>query len=366
MKNRICIVGGGIIGMLIARELIDSGEKVVIIERGETGKASSWAGGGILSPLYPWRYPDSVSELAKWSQVAYPGLISNLQKNTGIDSEWVRSGLLTVDAEDGEKAVKWGLKYANSMKLVDPDYCETLQPGLVVDGGPIAWMPDVAQVRNPRLLAALKRNLLNNGVEIREQQEITDFGTSNGKIHSILTNTEEIEADRCIIAAGAWSGHLLSRLGLDIPVKPIRGQMLVFRHNPAGLGRVVLKENYYLIPRRDGRILVGSTLEDVGFDNSTTESAAVELRQAAVSIMPALAKIEVELQWAGLRPGSPDDIPYIGPHPEIEGLFACTGHFRNGFVLGPASARLLVDLVLGRPPLVNPAPYRLIRNTLPA
>jgi len=361
MKNRICIIGGGIIGMLIARELVDSEQNVVIVERGETGKASSWAGGGILSPLYPWRYPESVNELAKWSQVAYPGLINNLQKNTGIDAEWVRSGLLTIGAEDGEKAANWGLKYANSMKLVETVDCEALQSGIVTDSDPIIWMPDIAQVRNPRLLAAIKRDLLNKGVEIREQQETTDFDLSNGKIQAIRTNTEEIEADRYIITAGAWSGHLLAGLGLDIPVKPIRGQMLVFRDNPAGLERIVLKNNYYLIPRRDGRILVGSTLEDVGFDNSTTKLAEQELQQAAVSIMPALARTEIELQWAGLRPGSPDGVPYIGPHPEIEGLFVCTGHFRNGFVLGPASARLLVDLVLGRPPLVDPAPYRLIR-----
>lgn len=365
MKNRVCIIGGGIIGLLIARELVDSVEEVVIVDRGETGKESSWAGGGILSPLYPWRYPESVNELAKRSQAAYPGLISNLQKNTGIDAEWVRSGLLIIGAEDSEKAAKWSLKYANSMKHVDAADCESLQSGLVTENGPAIWMPEIAQVRNPRLLAALKRDLLNNGVEIREQQEINDFDISNGEIKAIRTSTEEIGADRCIITAGAWSGKLLSGLGLDIPVKPIRGQMLVFRENPAGLERIVLKDNRYLIPRRDGRILVGSTLEDVGFDNSTTESAAVELRQAAVSIMPALASADVELQWAGLRPGSPDSIPYIGAHPDIKGLFACTGHFRNGFVLGPASARLLADLFLDRPPLVDPAPYCLVRKYVP-
>ena len=362
MKNQICIVGGGIIGLLIARELVDSGKKVVIVDRGETGRESSWAGGGILSPLYPWRYPDSINELAKWSQVAYPRLVSNLQKHSGIDAEWVRSGLLIVGAEDHQLAAEWGLKYANSMKIVNSADTENIQPGISVGNGSVIWMADIAQVRNPRLLAALKRDLLNDGVELQEQQEITGFDISNGELRGVHTNTETIGTDVCIITAGAWSGGLFSKLGLDIPIKPIRGQMLVFRDNPGGLERIILKDKRYLIPRRDGRILVGSTLEDVGFDKSTTESAAIELRQAALSMMPALANTEVELQWSGLRPGSPDGIPYIGPHPDIQGLFACTGHFRNGFVLGPASARLLVDLLLGREPVVDPGPYGLNRG----
>ncbi len=362
MKNQICIVGGGIIGLLIARELIDSGKKVVIIDRGDTGRESSWAGGGILSPLYPWRYPVSINELAKWSQAAYPRLVGNLQKHSGIDAEWVRSGLLIVGAEDRQIAAEWSLKYANSMKIVDAAKTETIQPGISISNSPVIWMPDIAQVRNPRLLAALKRDLLNDGVELREQQEITGFDISSGELSGVHTNTETIGTDVCIITAGAWSGGLFSELGLDIPIRPIRGQMLVFRDNPGGLERIVLKDKRYLIPRRDGRILVGSTLEDVGFDKSTTESAAVELRQAALSIMPTLADAEVELQWSGLRPGSPDGIPYIGPHPDIQGLFACTGHYRNGFVLGPASACLLVDLLLGREPVVDPAPYGFDRS----
>jgi len=359
MKNRICIVGGGIIGLLIARELVESEEEVVIIDRGETGKESSWAGGGILSPLYPWRYPDSINDLAKWSQLAYPRLVSNLQKDSGIDAEWVRSGLLVLGAKDESIAEKWGLKYANSMKLIRSSEVESLQSGIEANGNDVVWMPDVAQVRNPRLLAAMKRDLLNKGVEILEHQEVNEFRVSRNKITGVVAKSAKIDADRCIITAGAWSGELLSGLGLDIPVKPIRGQMLVFRDNPGGLTRIILKDNHYLIPRRDGRILVGSTLEDVGFDKSTTDAAASELREAAQAIMPVLAKTEVELQWAGLRPGSPDGIPYIGQHPEVDGLFVCTGHYRNGFVLGPASARLMVDLILGREPVVDPAPYRL-------
>ena len=222
MKNRICIVGGGIIGLLIARELLHAGEKVVIVDRGEAGKESSWAGGGILSPLYPWRYPDSVNELAKWSQAAYPRLLGNLQKTSGIDAEWVRSGLLVVGAEDSQNAQKWGLKYANSMKVLQAAEIEQLQSGIDTDHDDVIWMPDIAQVRNPRLLAAIRRDLVNKGVEILEHQEVTEFYISGNKITGVNAKSEQIDAERCIITAGAWSGALLSGLGLDLPIKPIR------------------------------------------------------------------------------------------------------------------------------------------------
>jgi len=359
VKHPVCIVGGGVIGLLIARELHASGEKVVVFDRRESGKESSWAGGGILSPLYPWRYPDSVTELARWSQSDYPGLVKELQKDTGIDAEWVRSGLLLLDIDDTEHAANWAAKFAISGKNVQSGDIDEIQPGLGGDSDHGFWMPDIAQVRNPRLLAALKRDLQKKSVEIVENEAVTGFDTENGQLCGITTNERKIATDRCIIAAGAWSGEIARQVGLTIPVKPIRGQMLLFKDKPGLLQRIILKNNHYLIPRRDGRILIGSTLEDVGFNSETTELAARELHAIAVAMLPALAGVEIEVQWAGLRPGSPEGVPFIGHHPGIEGLFLCTGHFRNGFVLGPASARLLANLVLDETPIVDPEPYKI-------
>ncbi len=362
MTRPICIVGGGIIGLLCARELVDSGEKVVLLDRAESGKESSWAGGGILSPLYPWRYPDSITQLAKWSQSAYPGLVKNLQQETGVDAEWVRSGLLVIEPNDIDSADKWGSKYAISSEVVKSSDIDNIQAGLSEVMGESFWMPEIAQVRNPRLLASLKSYLRKKGVEFLENEAVIGFSIQNGEFRGINTNSREISADRCIIAAGAWTRELCLELDLDLQVKPVRGQMLLFKPKPDLLQSIILKDDRYLIPRRDGRILIGSTLEDVGFEKTTTQEAADELREVAQAILPALADAEIEVQWAGLRPGSPKGVPYMGRHPEIAGLYVCSGHFRNGFVLGPGSARVVTDMMLGREPVLNPEPYRIDRE----
>ena len=361
MKRPICIIGGGIIGLLCARELVEAGEKVRVLDRGEAGKESSWAGGGILSPLYPWRYPDSITQLARWSQSAYPVLVKELLQETGVDVEWVRSGLLILEANDIEQAVNWASKFAISAKTVDSQDIDDIQEGLAASVGDAFWMPEIAQVRNPRLLAALKSDLRKKGVEFLENEAVVGFRFENDRFVGIETNKTKLDTDRCIIAAGAWSRELCAELGLELAVKPVRGQMLLYRARPDLLQRIVLKDNRYLIPRRDGRILVGSTLEDVGFDKTTTQAAADELHEVALSLLPGLAEANIEVQWAGLRPGSPEGVPYIGQHPEIAGLYVCTGHFRNGFVTGPGSARLMADLILGREPALEQHPYRIDR-----
>jgi glycine oxidase len=359
VSHPVCIVGGGIIGLLAARALQAAGEQVIVFDRNNAGNESSWAGGGILSPLYPWRYPEAVTQLARWSQSAYPGLVKDLQRETGIDAEWVRSGLLILGVEDADKAVEWSSKYAISAKKVGSDDIAEIQPGLPIDTDTGFWMPEVAQVRNPRLLAAITRDLQKKEIEIAENEAVLDFKVSNGKLTGIETNKRKIDADRCIIAAGAWSGDLCTQLGLEVPVRPVRGQMLLFKAKPGLLQRIILKNDRYLIPRRDGRILIGSTVEEAGFDRAITSDAAKELQTVAVEMLPALADAEVEMQWAGLRPGSPTGVPYIDRHPDIDGLFVCAGHFRNGFVLGPASAQLMADLVCDRSLSLDPEPYRL-------
>ena len=177
-------------------------------------------------------------------------------------------------------------------------------------------------------------------------------------VHGLMTEQGEFKAERVVIAGGAWSALLLETIGVTLPVRPVRGQMILYRAAPKVVQRIVLSQDRYVVPRRDGRILVGSTLEETGFDKSTTRSAMLELEAEARRLIPALTDYTIEHHWAGLRPGSPHGIPYIMQHPQIEGLFINTGHFRNGVVLGPASARLLADILLGRQPIVDPAPYQ--------
>ena len=354
----VFIVGGGIIGLLSARALIHAGRRVAILERQQIGQESSWAGGGILSPLYPWRYPEAVNQLAFWGQAHYPQLVQDLEKNTGIDAQWRQSGMLILGEHEQQPALKWAADHHLPMQLLQSPALMAHEPGLSTHSAGLL-LPAVAQIRNPRLLKALRQDLLQTGATINEQVSVTGFSRERGQLTEILTTNGVIAATECLITAGAWSGALARAAGLQLPINPVRGQMLLLRARPETLRHIILKDDRYLIPRGDGRILVGSTIEHAEFDKSTTTDARAELLRAATQLMPSLKDSAIEHHWAGLRPGSPEGIPYIGEHPKIRGLFVCAGHYRNGIVLGPASARLAADLILRRTPVFDPTPYQL-------
>jgi len=354
-------VGGGIIGLLSAYELRLAGEDVTVLDRQKVGKEASWAGGGILSPLYPWRYPEAVNRLAAWSQAHYPALATSLKQGSGIDPEWIRSGLMILDVNDAESSLNWCRTHGIVAERVDRTGLAELEPSLSTALAAAICLPDVAQIRNPRLLKSLVKQLLALGVTLKEHVTVSGFDVSGGVLAGIRTESGLIPAERCLIAAGSWSGPLLAGIGLDLPLRPVKGQMLALSGSAASFRHVLLKNGRYLIPRSDGRILVGSTQEEMGFDKSTTAEARDMLMAAAVELVPGLASWRVERHWAGLRPGSPTGVPFIGPHPEIRGLYVSTGHFRNGIVLGPASARLAVDLMLDRTPILDPDQFALLR-----
>jgi glycine oxidase len=354
----ILVIGGGAIGLLTARELAGAGAEVTLVEMGQTGRESSWAGGGIISPLYPWRYADSVTSLVLWSQREYPDLCRRLLEETGVDPELVRSGLLVLDQEERDQALAWGREHGTVVELMDGDRVPEIEPGLGPRPGGAIWLPDVAQVRNPRLARSLRRSV-ENRILIREQEEVLELLVENGRSAGVRTRKGIIEARQVVICTGAWTAKLMEQLGGRPDIEPVRGQMILFYAKPGEVNHLVLFRDRYVIPRKDGRILIGSTLEHEGFVKATTAEAKEELYRAAVEIFPLLKHTPIEDHWAGLRPGSPSGIPYIGAYPGIDGLYFNAGHYRNGLVTGPASARLAADLILGRKPITDPSPYAL-------
>lgn len=349
------IVGGGVIGLLTARELHRQGVDVLLIERGSLGGESSWAGGGIISPLYPWLYHDAVSELAQISKTMYPDLVSELNDETGADCELIQSGLLIAGHEENEQALKWSKTWSTTLSVVSGgDEINAIEPEVassITDG---FWMPDVMQIRNPKFVAALKKSFEHHNIPYLENTPVAELLIEEGKALGVRLADREILSDKVIIASGAWSSGLLNE---SIDVEPVKGQMIMYKGIPDKLHRIVLSRGHYIIPRADGRILAGSTLEKKGFDKSISKAAMQELHEAAISIVPGIERMTIERQWAGLRPGTKHGIPYICQHDEVSGLYINSGHYRNGIVMGPASATLLADLVLEKKTSIDMVPY---------
>ena len=355
----VTIIGGGLIGLLTARYLIQGGASVAIYEKGNVGRESSWAGGGIISPLYPWRYTEPVTELAYWGQQQYEALAAELFSETDIDPEYRHSGLLLldIDGQERDKAECWAGKFGYQISYLDREEVKSLQANLGEVSEHALWMPSVGQMRNPRLVKAVHKSVEQLGVKVHEQTPVDDIVITKGAVTAIRAGNQLVPTSTVVVAGGAWSAEILKPQGIELAVSPVRGQMLLFRAEPDILKRIVLSGNHYLIPRADGRILAGSTLEHVGFDKATTEQGREELYAFATKLLPQLADYPIEKQWSGLRPGTSDGVPFIGQCGTIEGLYVNAGHFRNGVVTGLASARLMADQLLKLPPILDPSPY---------
>jgi glycine oxidase len=336
--QQVVVVGGGIVGCTTAMLLRQQGWQVTVVERNiiaaQTSGEASWAGAGIIFPLLPWFYQEAVNQLALEGASLYPALAQQLHQETGIDPECLRSGMRILPPFDAETALAWC--QANNV-----------QANLQNDE---LWLPDVLQVRNPRLLQALKAWLEQHQVTLKEQTQLLPLPELEIGEQGMLkgwqtTKGETLEADMFIVTSGAWSFDLLKQTALSLEIKPMRGQMLLYQLPKPITNHIIYRDGFYMVPRKDGYLLAGSSLEDVGFDTGVTESMRVEMEAKAEVILPQLKNASVIKHWSGLRPGTPHNIPTIGQHPHISNLYLNTGHFRYGVTMAPASAKRLVALI---------------------
>jgi glycine oxidase len=355
--NDILIIGGGVVGLSLAWELAGHGLRVHVVERGEPGREASWAGAGILPAARREPGGTLYAQLSAFSRRLHAEWAQRLREETGIDTGFRVCGELHVarTPADGERVEQEAKQWEEEGLCVERlTVAESLarEPALA-SGGPTAellsavLLPDAAQVRNPRHVRALATACQQRGVKITTSAGVEDLELRGGRVEGAITSAGRFTAQRFALCAGAWTEPLLARLGHKLPLKPIRGQMVLMNLPRQLLKSVIHEGPHYLVPRDDGRVLVGSTLEDVGFDKRTTGEAIAELTAFAHSIVPALRDAEIEQTWAGLRPGSALAIPLIGPLPGFDNVLLAAGHFRWGLYLSPGTAVLLRQWILG-------------------
>ncbi len=346
----VLIVGAGVAGILSALELQQRGCSVRLIDAGVARQPASWAGGGILSPLFPWRYPDAMTPLTRNARHDYRLWSDRILAAGGPDPEVLDGGMLVLAPGDEEQALDWAGRHDIRLERIS---AARQMPWLA--DRPALWLPEVARIRNPRLLKGLELLRRRAGIELAREQVVSVKRSIGGV--QVLTSSGLVQAGRVLLTAGAWTAGLLPP-PLRQCIFPVRGQMLLYRPELPFPGSVLLSPAGYLIPRADGLLLAGSTVETGIDDSIPTEQAFAQLKVMAEQLWPALQGTTPVAQWAGIRPGSLNALPLIGEVPDSEGhIWINSGHFRNGLVCAPASATVVADLICGLKPGIDPAPY---------
>jgi glycine oxidase len=353
----VVVVGGGLIGSSIAFELASQNLRVALLDARQPGREASWAAAGMLSPG-----PDSpqalpLVPLAQESFRLYPEFVRAIENESGMSVAFSSHGALEIFAgpDAAERRDERIAKYKNLglvAELISIDSAMSREPALNPNSPAIAWLPLEATVDPRPLIDATLSAAGKRGVEILPDHGASALLGSNGGCTGVLAGGQRIFAKHVVIAAGSFCAQIDERSSgspIDIsryaPTHPVRGQMLALRSTKVRLKKVLRSEHGYIVPRADGRIIAGSTLENVGFVKENTKEGLRQIFDAAIALAPALAAAEIVETWAGLRPGSPDQLPILGPT-DIPGLLIATGHYRNGILLAPVTAKLIRDWIV--------------------
>ena len=350
-RQDVVIAGAGIIGCAIARELALRGIATTVLEGEATGTATP-AAGGMLAPLAEAEQPGPFLQLALASASRYAAFVASLREETGEDVGFERGGKLQVaqaerDAEALAAHFEWQRAAGHDTEWLDAATLHSREPDIARDATAAIFHPEECRVDARRLARALRMAAAAAGAKFRSGTALAVLQEAGHATGLALDDGDAIEAGTVIIAAGAWSGQI--RGPRDLQLRPVRGQMLALDAPHFQPPHVIQSAHCYLVPRR-GRIIVGSTMEDAGFNAATTESGVAGLRAAAARIVPALARVAIAESWAGLRPATPDGLPVLGAEPEVPRLFYATGHFRNGILLAPITGYVIAALVAGESP----------------
>ncbi len=348
------VIGGGVIGCSIGYHLAKAGVATTILERGEIGMAASNAASGILSSLFG-NPTDPYTRLVNTSLKMFHELAPELAEASGVDIELVQCGELELALSEDEAQVLHAAAVegdwrSSEAQWLDGSAVREMEP-MLSDRIPGAlFMPEVCRINNQRLSAAYARAAQHLGATVREHAEVVGLVRSGLRISGVRLHNEELVADHVIIAAGPWSSIIAETLGSHVPVRPVRGVNLNLQPVGRSIGRVVHGGWGLLVPRNDGSIIAGATVEEADYDNRVTAGAVQDIMNMSEILVPSLRDARLNWALAGLRPGSPDDAPMLGAVPGWQGLHVATGHYRSGILLSAITGKLMAEHITGEKP----------------
>ncbi len=353
------VIGAGIIGGSVAWRLACEGAAVTILERGRAGQEASWAAAGMIAPQAEAQGPGPFFDLCIRAREVFAATVERLRAESGIDPEYDDAGILYIAFDAAEQAelehrARWQKAAGGAVEELSGDEARKLEPGLSKEVIYATHMPQDRRTENRQVTRAFAAAAIAKGAQLREGARVESIVTKGDRAAAVrLTDGAELPADVIINAAGAWAGEIRGLEGDHVATYPVRGQMLCFDGLKPLRGPSIFSLHGYIVPRRDGRLIVGSTMEEAGYDKRVTLAGIEKIARGAMKMMPALDGLAFREAWAGLRPATKDFLPVIGASPALSNVFYATGHFRSGILLSALTGELIADLVAGRAPAID-------------
>ncbi|MFN3385744.1 MAG: glycine oxidase ThiO [Candidatus Thermochlorobacter sp.] len=376
LQTEVAIIGGGIIGLSTAWQLARAGVEVCVFERSEAGKSASWAAAGMLAPQAEVGFEEiNFLRLGQESLALYPKFLEELKEDAGLDVQLDTRGTLMIALDrDDREALRREFEFRKSIGLavewITASEARELEPLLSPKVTSAIWLPNDYQIDNQALILALRRALIARGSTLYEHTAVERVETYQGKVVGLLTSAGQVEAKYVVLAAGAWSNEIAGLPEEARPtVRPVKGQILTLKMTKQlRMTKVVRSPRVYLAPKLDGRLIIGATSEEKGFDTIPTAGGMLTLLEEAFEAVPAIYELGIEEMRVGLRPGSRDNEPLIGES-SVKNLLIATGHYRHGILLAPVTAKAIAALILGEPvskTLLPFSPNRFLTSTMTA
>lgn len=361
--TKVVVIGGGVIGCAIAWRLAREGVAVTVLERARIGQEASWAAAGMIAAQADTHVAGPFFELCLRGRDVFASTIETLSTESPVDPEYDRAGILDVAFNDAERAEleergRWQLAAGGTVEELSGAAARRLEPAIAPEVVYALHFPLDRRTDNRKLTQAYATAAILKGAAIVEGASVASIAVAKGRATGVRTHDGVMHhADVVVDAAGAWGSHIRGLEADRIEIKPVRGQILCFESRIGSLKSSIVSPRGYLVPRRDGRILAGSTVEDAGYDKSVTLAGIEGIARGAIGMVPGLAAMRLCEVWAGLRPAATDFLPVIGGSPSFPNVIYATGHFRSGILLSAITGEIVADLVRGRAPQIALGPF---------